>query len=79
MAGTNVGNMQRSAAVVRDSHPLCHCDARIVGNHVQSQFMPAVISVEVPIFDLGFFVESLADLKGTEKKTLSKQITCIKS
>jgi hypothetical protein len=36
--------------------------------------MPALISVEMLIFDLGFFVEFLTELEGTGKKTLSKNI-----
>jgi hypothetical protein len=37
--------------------------------------VPAVISVEMPVFDLGFFVEFLTELEGTGKNILSKNIT----
>jgi hypothetical protein len=57
--------------VTGESHLLSHCDARIIGNHVNSSLTPAVISVELPVFDLGYFVEFLAELKGRRKRTLS--------
>jgi hypothetical protein len=62
--------MQGRVAVMGESHHLSHCDAGIVGNHAQSQIAPAVISAEVPIFYLGFCVESLAELKGARKRIL---------
>jgi hypothetical protein len=67
--------MRGRVAVVGESHPLSHHDAGINGNHAQSQLGPAEISVEAPIFDLGFFFESLAELKGTRKIKLSKKKT----
>jgi hypothetical protein len=56
-------------AVVGVSHLLHHHDVEIIGNYAKSQLVPAVISVEMPLFDLGFFVEFLAEREGTGKKT----------
>jgi hypothetical protein len=57
------------------SHLLHHHDIGIIGNHAKSQLLPAVISVEMLVFDLGFFIEFLTELEGTGKKMLSKNIT----
>jgi hypothetical protein len=72
VTGLNVGNMGGRVAVARVSHTFHHYETGIIGNHAKSQLAPAVISVEVPIFDLGFFVQFLAKLEGPGKKTLSK-------
>jgi hypothetical protein len=65
--------MRGRVALAGENHPLSHRDVGIVGNHTQSQLMPAVLSVEMPIFDLGFSVESLAELVRTRKGKLSKK------
>jgi hypothetical protein len=56
--------------VAGESHPPGHPDGVIAGNHAQSQLAPAV-----PIFDLDFFIESLAELKGRRKRKLSNKKT----
>jgi hypothetical protein len=70
----DVGDMGGRVAVVGVSHLLHHHDVGIIGNHAKSQLTPEVISVEMPVFDLGFSVEFLAELEGTGKRTLSKNI-----
>jgi hypothetical protein len=54
-----------------ESHPLRHGDIRVVGNHSNPKLAPAVISEEVPILDICFFVEFLTELKGIVRNTLS--------
>jgi hypothetical protein len=61
-------NRRGWVAVTQKSYPLSNHDIGIVGNHSQSQLAPAVISVEVPIFFLTFFVESIAERMGTRKR-----------
>jgi hypothetical protein len=58
--------MRGRVAVAGESHPLGHRGMGIVGNHTQAQLAPAVLSVEMPIFELGCFVESLAELVRTK-------------
>ena len=70
-----LGDMRGWIAVVGESHPLSHCDVGIVGNHAQSQLTPAVISVEVSVFNLRLFVQSLAELVArTKTQSLVKKI-----
>jgi hypothetical protein len=73
VTGLDVCNMRGWVAMMQKIHPLRHHDAGIVGNHAQSQLAKAVISVKVTIFYLGFFVESLAELKGTRKRRCSNK------
>jgi hypothetical protein len=70
VTSSDVGNMGGRIAVAGVSHLLCHHDIGIIGNHAKSQLMPAVISVEMSIFDLGFFIEFLAELEGTVGKKM---------
>jgi hypothetical protein len=60
VASSDVGNMRGGIAVLGESHLLGHVYIGIVGNNSQTQLAPAVLSEEMPVLDLGFFVESLA-------------------
>ena len=76
VTSSDVGDMRGWIAVAGESHPLSHCDVGIVGNHAQSQLTPAVISVEVSIFNLRLFVQSLAELVArTKTQSLVKKNT----
>jgi hypothetical protein len=72
VASMNVGNVGRSAAMTGERHPLGAGDVGVVGNHAQSQLTPAVISKKMAVFDLCFFVQLLAKLRGENVDSLDK-------
>jgi hypothetical protein len=54
--------MRGGVTVPGESHLLGHVCVGIVDNHSQTQLAPAAVSEEMPVLDLGFFVESLTEL-----------------
>jgi hypothetical protein len=73
VASSDVGNMGRRVAVAGKGHPLSQRDAGIVGNIANSELAPAVVLVEVGVFDPSFFVEFPAELKRTAEGLLDNK------
>ena len=62
MAGANVHNMGGGVTVPGEGHALCHINVWIVGDHSETQLVPAVVPVKFPVLDLGLFLKSLTEL-----------------
>lgn len=69
---SDVGNVRGGVRMTGERHPLGAGDVGVVGNHPQSQLTPAVISKKMAVFDLRFFVQLLAKLRGENVMRLDK-------